>query len=126
MRIYFFFQRRHLEAEQAHGNMLNIMYIKYTCTCESQNVSHSVMLNSANLCSVACQVPLSMEFSRQEYWKESEVKSLSHTRLFATRWTVACTKLLHPWDFLSKSTGVGCRFLLQGIFPGIEPRSPSL
>ena len=24
--------------------------------------------------------------------------------------------LLHPWDFLGKSTGVGCHFLLQGIF----------
>ena len=22
-----------------------------------------------------------------------------------------------PWDFLSKNTGVGCHFLLQGIFP---------
>ena len=24
------------------------------------------------------------------------------------------TRLLRPWDFLGKSTGVGCRFLLQG------------
>ena len=24
------------------------------------------------------------------------------------------TRLLHPWDFLGKSTGVGCRLLLQG------------
>ena len=24
------------------------------------------------------------------------------------------TRLLHPWDFLGTSTGVGCRFLLQG------------
>ena len=24
------------------------------------------------------------------------------------------TRLLHPWDFLVKSTGVGCCFLLQG------------
>ena len=24
------------------------------------------------------------------------------------------TRLLHPWDFLGKSTGVGCLFLLQG------------
>ena len=24
--------------------------------------------------------------------------------------------LLHPWDFLGKSTGVGCHFLLQEIF----------
>ena len=27
------------------------------------------------------------------------------------------TRLLRPWDFLGKSTGVGCHFLLQGIFP---------
>ena len=26
-------------------------------------------------------------------------------------------KLLCPWDFPSKNTGVGCHFLLQGIFP---------
>ena len=35
-----------------------------------------------------------------------KVKLLSHVRLFATPWTVACTRILHPWDFL----------LLQGIF----------
>ena len=27
------------------------------------------------------------------------------------------TRLLRPWDFLGKSSGVGCHFLLQGIFP---------
>ena len=27
------------------------------------------------------------------------------------------TSLLRPWDFPGKSTGVGCHFLLQGIFP---------
>ena len=27
------------------------------------------------------------------------------------------TRLLCPWDFPSKNTGVGCYFLLQGIFP---------
>ena len=27
------------------------------------------------------------------------------------------TRLLHPWDFLGKSPGVGCHFLFQGIFP---------
>ena len=25
--------------------------------------------------------------------------------------------ILSPWDFPSKNTGVGCHFLLQGIFP---------
>jgi len=36
------------------------------------------------------------------------------------------TRLLRPWDFLGKSTGVGCHFLLQGIFPtqGSNPGLP--
>ena len=42
-----------------------------------------------------------------------KVKSLSHVRLFVTSWTVACTRILHPWDYPGKSTGVGCHFLLQ-------------
>ena len=31
--------------------------------------------------------------------------------------------LLHPWDSPGKNTGVGCHFLLQGIFPtqGLDP-----
>ena len=28
--------------------------------------------------------------------------------------------LLGPWDFPGKNTGVGCHFLLQGIFPTQE------
>ena len=38
------------------------------------------------------------------------------------------TRLLHPWDFSAKNTGVGCHFLLQGIFPtqGLNPGSPTL
>ena len=36
------------------------------------------------------------------------------------------TRLLHPWDFPGKSTGVGCHFLLQEIFPtqGLNPALP--
>ena len=39
---------------------------------------------------------------------------------------MACTKLLCLWDFLGKSTGVGCHFLFQGIFPtqGTNPGLP--
>ena len=52
-----------------------------------------------------------------------KVKSLSHVQFFATPWTVACTRLLCPWDFPGKSIRVGCHFLLQGIFPtrGLNP-----
>ena len=36
-------------------------------------------------------------------------------------------RLLCLWDSPGKNTGVGCHFLLQGIFstPGIEPKSPA-
>ena len=36
------------------------------------------------------------------------------------------TRLFCPWDFLGKSTGVGCHFLLQAIFPtqGLNPGLP--
>ena len=34
----------------------------------------------------------------------------------ATPWTVACQAPLCQWDFPGKNTGVGCHFLLQGIF----------
>ena len=36
--------------------------------------------------------------------------------LFATPWTVAA-RVLCAWDSPGKNTGVGCHFLLQGIFP---------
>ena len=40
---------------------------------------------------------------------------LSRVQRFATPWTVAA-RLLCPWDFPGRNTGVGCHFLLQGIF----------
>ena len=49
---------------------------------------------------------LSLEYSE---W----VKLLSRVRHFAAPWTVA----YRPWDFPGKNTGVGCHFLLRGIFP---------
>ena len=44
---------------------------------------------------------------------------LSCVWLFANQWT----ELLSAWDFPGKSTGVGCCFLLQGIFltQGLNP-----
>ena len=41
-----------------------------------------------------------------------------------TPWTVA-HRLLCPWDFPGKNTGVCCHFLLQGIFP-IQRLNPGL
>ena len=47
-----------------------------------------------------------------------KVKPLSHIRLFATSRTVAC-QAPQSMDFSrqEKWAGVGCHFLLQGIFP---------
>ena len=41
---------------------------------------------------------------------------LSCVQLFVTPWTITA-RLLCPWKFPGKNTGVGCHFLLQGIFP---------
>ena len=38
---------------------------------------------------------------------------LSRIQLFATPWTES-TRLLSPWDYPSKNTGVRCHFLCQG------------
>ena len=42
-----------------------------------------------------------------------------------TPWTVACQAPL-SWDSPGKNTGMGCYFLLQGIYPVMEPGSPAL
>ena len=42
-----------------------------------------------------------------------------------TLWTIA-HRLLCPWDSPGKSTGVGCHFLLQGIFPTHTGWNPCL
>ena len=70
----------------------------------------------------APQAPPSLGFSRQEHWSglplpspnegKVKVKLLSCVQLLATPWTAAHLAL-HPWDFPSKRTGVGCHCLLQ-------------
>ena len=52
-----------------------------------------------------------ISFSNAYKWKV-KVKSLSRAWLLATPWTAAY-RLLHPWDYPGKSTGVGCHCLLQ-------------
>ena len=43
---------------------------------ESESVSHSVVSDSATPRTVACQAPLSMGFSREEYWSGLPFPSL--------------------------------------------------
>ena len=37
-----------------------------------------------------------------------------------------CHSMDYPWNSPDQNTGVGSLSLLQGIFPGMEPRSPAL
>ena len=54
--------------------------------------------------------------------KESESEA---AQLCPTLYDPMDTRLLFPWDFLGERTGVGCCFLLQGIFP-TEGSNPGL
>ena len=56
---------------------------------------------------------VAISFSNAWKWKV-KVKSLSRVRLLDTPWTAGLqpTRLLRPWDFPGKSTGVGCHCLL--------------
>ena len=66
--------------------------------------------------------------SRQEHWSglpfpspmhEGKKGKWSSSVMSDSQWPhgLQLTRLLSPWDFPGKSTGVGCRFFLQGIFP---------
>ena len=70
----------------------------------------------------AHQAPQSLGFSRQEHWSglpfpcpmhESEKWKWSRSVMsYSSRpHGLQPTRLLHPWDFPGKSTGVGCRCL---------------
>ena len=72
----------------------------------------------------AYQAPLSLGFSRQECWSGLPFPSPMHeSEKWKWRLSVVSdpqqphglqpSRLLHPWDFPGKSTGVGCHCLLQ-------------
>ena len=83
---------------------------------------------------VAYQALPSMGFSRQEYWSGLPFRSPEDlpdpgTQPRSPAWQADTLQseppgksienlygLLCPWDFPGKNTGVGCYFLLQGIF----------
>ena len=69
---------------------------------------------------------MSLGFSRQEHWSglpfpspmhESEKWKWSHSVISDSqrRHGLQPTRLLRPWDFPGKSTGVGCHYLLQKL-----------
>ena len=75
----------------------------------------------------AYQAPPSLGFSRQEHWSglpfpspvhECEKWKWSHSVL-SDSWRphgLQPSRLLHPWEFPGKSTGVGCHCLLRYLY----------
>ena len=74
----------------------------------------------------AHQAPPSLGFSRQEHWSglpfpslmhESEKWKWSHWVMSNSQWPhgLQPTRLLRPWDFPGKSTGVGCHWVKRQI-----------
>ena len=73
------------------------------------------------------QVPPSLGFSRQEHWSGLPFPSPVHE---SENWKWSCSvvsdpqqlhglqpsRLLPPWDFPGKSTGVGCHCLLRRLY----------
>ena len=55
---------------------------------------------------------VAISFSNSWKWKV-KVKSLSRVQLLAIPHGLQPTRLLYPWDFPGKSTGVGCHCLLH-------------
>ena len=68
-------------------------------------------LTLCNQMDLACQGPLSMGLSKQEYWSRLPFPSpgdLPNPRIEP--------RVLCPWGYPSKNTEVDCHILLQGIF----------
>ena len=99
------------------------------------------MLSHVRLCAtpwtVAHQAPPSLGFSRQEHWSGLPFPSPMHE---SDKWKwsrsvvsdssrphgLQPSRLLRPWDFPGKSTGVGCHLLLRGSsWPRLKPTSPA-
>ena len=90
-----------------------------------RSLSHVRLL--ATQWTAAYQAPLSVGFSRQEYWSglpfpspmhESEKWKWSRSVVsdFSRPNGLQPTRLLRPWDFPGKSTGVDCHCLLRNLF----------
>ena len=78
----------------------------------------------------ACQSSLSLRATLPLQWKSTtEPQGILASYCCCCLVTKSCptllnglysARLLYPWDFAGKSTGAGCHFLLQGIFPTQE------
>ena len=104
-----------------HKGQLHYSLWKGNCFLLLLLLSHSMWPQRQT---AAHQAPPSLGFSRQEHWSGLPFPSPMHE---SEKWKWSCSvvsdssrphglqppRLLHPWDFPGKSTGVGCHCLLQ-------------
>ena len=72
---------------------------------------------------ILTHAPTSMKLEDIMWSEITEEQSVSHSVVSNSLQPQDCSpapRLLGPWDFPGKNTGVGCHFLLQGIFPTQE------
>ena len=66
-----------------------------------------------------------LSYYRNANQSHNEIPPHTGQDCLVTKWylTLLPSRLLCPWDFSGKTTGVGCHFFLQGIFPiqGLNP-----
>ena len=102
----------------------------------SESGSAPAQLTYCSSLSSAGHFPCSQKNSGPQAATETSATYSESTQYFTTKEDVCCggclvtklcphglepTRLLCPWDSLGKSTGVGCHFLFQGIFPTQGP-----
>ena len=109
-------------------NVTQVLTLLYFNTLKVKVKSFSHVQLFVTPWTVAYQAPPSMGFYRQEYWSglpfpspmhDSEEWKWSHSVMSDSLRPhgLQPIRLLCPWDFTGKSTGVGCHVLLQRIFP---------
>ena len=123
--------------KEAKYNLIETIYSCFVCFYQLNFLCLQLLLlllllsrfSRVRLCTTpemtAHQAPPSLGFSRQEHWSGLPFPSPMHE---SEKWKwsrsvvsdslrphgLQPTRLLHPWDFPGKSTGVGCHCLLQG------------
>ena len=123
---------------------IHLFFTSWTAAAAAANSlqSYPTLCNPIDCSSPGSPVPgilqartlewVAISFSNAWKWKV-KVKSLSRVRLFTTPWEgdpmvgpLQPTRLLRPWDFPGKSTGVGCHCLLRLLELGVSFYSMSL
>ena len=99
-------------------------FVLYACMLLLLLSCFSLVGLSATPETAAHHAPSSLGFSRQEHWSGLPFPSLMHESE-KLKWSCSVvsdslqppglqpTRLLRPWDFPGKSTGVGCHCLLR-------------